>query len=137
MSPQITPGYWICPRCDSKDTYFAPRIVGQVGVARPFEIGEFDVAGGVARSVEKDVALCRTCGERAKWINEVRVYSKEEENRFGIYWNWACLIFGTGTTIFTVMMSEFGYGWEGVVLMIIGIGSGISGLVGLIRNSSK
>ena len=108
-----------------------------MGIARPFEVGDFDVAGGVARSIEKDVALCRACGERAKWINEMRVYSKEEEKKGELYWYWACLIFGVGVTIFTVKMSEFGYGWDGVLLMILGIGSGVSGLVGLIKNSEK
>lgn len=106
-------------------------------MARPFEVGDFDIAGGVAKSIEKDVALCRSCGERAKWINEVRIYSNEEENKAELFWYWACLIFGIVVTIFTVNMSEFGFGWEGVLLMFLGIGSGVSGLVGLIKKSKK
>ncbi len=79
MSPKITPSYWICPRCDERDNYYyAPRVVGQVGLARGFEIGDVEFAGGGAQSVEKEVALCKKCGERVKFVAEVVEYSPEE-----------------------------------------------------------
>ena len=79
MSPKTTPSYWICPRCDQRDNYyFAPRVVGQVGMARGFEIGDAEFIGGGAHSVEKEVALCKNCGERVKYIAEVIEYSAEE-----------------------------------------------------------
>ena len=71
MSPTVTPGYWQCPRCNSTDHYFAPRVVGQIGVANPLQIGDNEFAVGGARSVEKDVALCKSCGERSKWIADL------------------------------------------------------------------
>lgn len=133
MSPQITPGYWICPRCDSRDTYFAPRVVGQVGMARPFEIGNVDMAGGVARNVEKDVALCKECGERSKWVPEVRIYSPEEQKRMNKGWSIASIAFGIPVGIFTIKMSEYGYGWEGTFLMILSIGFILVGIAGVIN----
>lgn len=79
MSPKITPGYRICPRCDQRDNfYLAPRVVGQIGVARGFEIGDAEFVGGGAQSVEKEVELCKNCGERVKYIAEVVEYSAEE-----------------------------------------------------------
>jgi hypothetical protein len=110
MSPTITPGYWQCPRCNSTDHYFAPRVVGQVGVANPMQIGENEFAGGIARSVEKDVALCRSCGERAKWIPEVRTYSAEESKTRLKNWCIFLAIISTAYFFFTVKMAEFG--WE-------------------------
>jgi hypothetical protein len=136
MSPQITPGYWICPRCDSRDTYFAPRVVGQVGMARPFEIGNVDMAGGVARNVEKDVALCKECGERSKWVPEVRIYSSEEQKRMSKGWSIASITFGIPVGIFTIKMSEFGWAAEGYFLMFLSACFCLGGVIGL-RNASK
>jgi hypothetical protein len=79
MSPKITPSYRICPRCDQRDNYYlAPRVVGQVGIARNFEIGDAEFIGGGAQSVEKEVELCKNCGERVKYVAEVVEYSPEE-----------------------------------------------------------
>ena len=68
MSPKITPGYRICPRCDQRDNfYLAPRVVGQIGVARGFEIGDAEFVGGGAQSVEKEVEYsAEESRERAK-----------------------------------------------------------------------
>ena len=79
MSPKITPSYWICPRCEQRDNhYYAPRVVGQIGIARGFEIGDAEFAGGGAKSVEKEVALCKNCGERVKFVAEIVELSPEE-----------------------------------------------------------
>ena len=79
MSPKITPSYRICPRCDQRDNYYlAPRVVGQVGIARGFEIGDAEFIGGGAKSVEAEVELCKNCGERVKYVAEVVEYSAEE-----------------------------------------------------------
>ncbi len=84
MSPKITPSYWICPRCETRDSYYyAPRVVGQVGIARGFEIGDSEFIGGGAKSVEKEVALCKNCGERVKFVAEVVEYSDEETRERG------------------------------------------------------
>lgn len=84
MSPKITPGYRICPRCDQRDNfYLAPRVVGQIGIARGFEIGDSDFIGGGAQSVEKEVELCKNCGERVKFVAEVVEYSLEETHARG------------------------------------------------------
>ena len=84
MSPKITPGYRICPRCDQRDNfYLAPRVVGQIGVARGFEIGDAEFVGGGAQSVEKEVELCKNCGERVKYVAEVVEYSPEETRQLG------------------------------------------------------
>jgi len=84
MSPKITPSYWICPRCETRDDYYyAPRVVGQVGIARGFEIGDSEFIGGGAQSVEKEVALCKKCGERVKFVAEIVEYSPEETRERG------------------------------------------------------
>ena len=84
MSPKITPSYWICPRCETRDDYYyAPRVVGQVGIARGFEIGDSEFIGGGAQSVEKEVALCKKCGERVKFVAEIVEYSAEESRERG------------------------------------------------------
>ena len=84
MSPKTTPSYWICPRCDQRDNYYhAPRVVGQVGIARGFEIGDAEFIGGGAQSVEKEVALCKNCGERVKFVAEIVEYSAEETRERG------------------------------------------------------
>jgi len=84
MSPKTTPSYWICPRCDQRDNYYrAPRVVGQVGIARGFEIGDADFVGGGTQSVEKEVELCKNCGERVKFVAEVIEYSLEETRERG------------------------------------------------------
>jgi hypothetical protein len=84
MSPKTTPGYRICPRCDERDNYYlAPRVVGQVGIARGFEIGDAEFIGGGAKSVEAEVELCKNCGERVKYVAEVVEYSAEETRQRG------------------------------------------------------
>jgi hypothetical protein len=84
MSPKITPGYRVCPRCDQRDNYYlAPRVVGQVGIARNFEIGDAEFIGGGAQSVEKEVELCKNCGERVKFVAEIVEYSAEETRERG------------------------------------------------------
>ena len=79
MSPKITPSYRICPRCEQRDNYYlAPRVVGQIGIARNFEIGDAEFIGGGAQPVEKEVELCKNCGERVKYVAPVVEYSAEE-----------------------------------------------------------
>ena len=73
----ITPGYHECPRCLTRDVYFAKRAVGQVG-------NLMDLPEGIANpkigfDIEKDVAICRACGERANWIPEKTEYSDSEK----------------------------------------------------------
>jgi hypothetical protein len=73
----ITPGYHECPRCLTRDVYFAKRAVGQVG-------NLIDLPEGIANpkigfDIEKDVAICRACGERANWIPEKTEYSDSEK----------------------------------------------------------
>lgn len=132
MSPKITPGYWQCPRCDSKDVYFAPRVVGQVGIGRGFELGDVEIGGGgLARGVEKDVALCKACSERMKWIPEIRVYSKEEEKNKAYKVNLFYLFFGLPCVILPFWFSTYGWSWESTILLLIGSAFTISGLVGL------
>lgn len=82
MSPKRTPAYYICPRCSSKDIYFATRSAGSIG-------NIIDLPSGMANptvgyQMEKKVAFCRPCGERADYVPEVVVYSdreKEEKER--------------------------------------------------------
>jgi len=84
MTPQITPSYWECPRCNQRDNYYlAPRVVGQVGMARGFDIGENEMAGGISKAIEKDVQLCKDCGERVKFYPEIVTYSREETKQRG------------------------------------------------------
>lgn len=84
MSPNIVPSYWECPRCNERDnSYLAPRVVGQVGMARGFDIGDNEMAGGISRAVEKEVQLCKSCGERVKFFPEVVTYSDEESRERG------------------------------------------------------
>ena len=72
-----TPGYHECPRCLTRDVYFAKRAIGQVG-------NLMDLPEGVANpkigfDIEKDVAICRACGERANWIPAKTEYSDSEK----------------------------------------------------------
>lgn len=110
MSPTVTPGYWQCPRCNSTDHYFAPRVVGQIGMANPLQVGDNEFVVGGARSVEKDVALCKLCGERSKWIAEIRTYSPEESRSRKRGWSFFLAIVSAAYFLFTVKMAEFG--WE-------------------------
>jgi len=105
-------------------------------MARPFEIGNVDMAGGVARNVEKDVALCKECGERSKWVPEVRIYSSEEQKRMSKGWSIASIAFGIPVGIFTIKMSEFGWAAEGYFLMFLSACFCLGGVIGL-RNASK
>ena len=137
MSPKITPGYWQCPRCDSKDFYFAPRVVGQVGIGRGFEIGDVDMGAGIARGVEKDVALCRGCSERMKWIPEVRSYSKEEEQGIAQKISWFYLIFGIPCLILPFWFSStIGWDWTSTGLLLIGVGFISAGVMGLSKGKN-
>lgn len=136
MSPTVTPGYWQCPRCNSTDHYFAPRIVGQVGMANPIQIGENDFALGGARNVEKDVALCRACGERAKWIPEVVTYSPEEARSRKKGWGVFLAIVSAAYFLFTVKMAEFG--WELLhVAMAAGSAATFIGSISMIVKSAE
>lgn len=77
MSPQVTPGYYECPRCGSRNAYFAKRSFGQIGNLIDLPSGVGNPAFGV--NIEKDVALCFECRERMNWIKEVVKYSSEEQ----------------------------------------------------------
>jgi hypothetical protein len=106
-------------------------------MARPFGIGDVDLAGGVARNVEKDVALCKECGERSKWIPEVRVYSAEEQRRMNKGWSVASALFGIPLGIFSIKMSEFGWTGESYFLMAGSIGLVVFGLAGILKSKKS
>jgi hypothetical protein len=73
---KTTPGFYECPRCLKRDIYFAKRQVGQIGNLMDLPEGIANPA--VSLGVEKDVALCRECGERANWTPEKVEYTDEE-----------------------------------------------------------
>lgn len=73
---RITPGFYECPRCLKRDIYFAKRQVGQIGNLMDLPQGIANPA--VSLGVEKVVALCRACGERANWTPEKVEYTDEE-----------------------------------------------------------
>lgn len=73
---KVTPGYHECPRCLKREIYFAKRQVGQIGNLMDLPQGIANPA--VSMGVERDVALCRECGERANWIPEKIEYTDEE-----------------------------------------------------------
>ena len=75
---EITPGYYTCPRCNSRDHYFAKRTVGQIGVAGDFNT---PVNPGMLRGVEADVALCRECGERMNYTPQQKIAETEKEKQ--------------------------------------------------------
>ena len=72
-----TPGFYECPRCLKRDIYFAKRVVGQIGNIIDLPQGVTNPKFGL--DVEKDVALCRECGERANWIPEKVEYTESEQ----------------------------------------------------------
>jgi hypothetical protein len=77
MVPITTPGYHQCPRCASRDIYFAARSAGTIGNIVDLPNGMANPAIGY--QMEKKVALCRACGERADWFAEKIEYSEEEK----------------------------------------------------------
>jgi hypothetical protein len=80
MCPQVIPGFWKCPRCEIvDDIYFALRHTGSVGIGPIVDMGDFNVASGVSKSVENRVALCKQCGERADYYEEQKIYSDQEK----------------------------------------------------------
>jgi hypothetical protein len=52
-------------------------------MARNFEIGDAEFIGGGAQPVEKEVELCKNCGERVKFVAEIVEYSAEETRERG------------------------------------------------------
>lgn len=74
--PTVVPGYWECPRCKGREVYFAKREVGTIGTL--IDLPNGPATPGIARSVEKDVALCYECRERANWIPPRTEFSEEE-----------------------------------------------------------
>lgn len=80
MCPQIIPGFWKCPRCETvDDIYYALRHTGSVGIGPIVDVGEFNVAAGISKGVEKRVAICKQCGERADYFEERKIYSDSEK----------------------------------------------------------
>lgn len=73
---QVYEGYHECPRCKERDIYFAKRQFGQIGNLIDLPQGVTNPA--LSMGVEKDVALCRNCGERATWFPERVEYTPEE-----------------------------------------------------------
>jgi hypothetical protein len=73
----VTPGYHECPKCLTHDVYFAKRAVGQVG--NFIDLPEGITNPKIGFDIEKDVAICRACGERANWIPEKTEYSDAEK----------------------------------------------------------
>ena len=62
---------------DINDVYFAKRAVGQVG--NFIDLPEGITNPKIGFDIEKDVAICRDCGERANWIPEKTEYSDAEK----------------------------------------------------------
>lgn len=97
--PTTIPGYHLCPRCNGRDIYFAKRTVGQIGNIIDLPNGVSNPAVGY--NVERKVALCRECGERADWIPEKIEYTKEEsasktrKTSLTLMWISAFAFFGT------------------------------------------
>lgn len=75
--------YWKCPRCDGNDLYYAPRQVSTYGLGRQFDgfdaDSELDQVGFVQRPVERNVLLCKNCGEKA--VRHTRVKTSAELER--------------------------------------------------------
>lgn len=76
MSPTHIPGYHLCPRCNSRNVYFALRTVGSVG-------NLVDLPEGIANpnskvEIERKVPICRECGERSNWVPPKNIYSSTE-----------------------------------------------------------
>ena len=135
MSPAVTTGFWKCPRCSSTDHYFAPRVVGQVGIANPIQIGDNEFAVGGARSVEKEVALCRACGERSKWIPEVVIYSPKEARSRKIGWSIFLAIISAAYFVFTVKMAEFGWDFTLYVMAAGAAAIFIASITAIVKSS--
>lgn len=97
---KVTPGYWECPRCKSREIYFAKRTIGTVGTLVDLPQGVANP--GIARNVEKDVALCHECRERANWIPEKIEYTEEEKQaknkKSSLVWGWIFALLGTVLT---------------------------------------
>lgn len=74
--PEVIPAYWLCPRCQGRDVYFAKRVVGQIGTILDLPYGVSNP--GFFSSVEKEVPLCKNCGEGMNKIDEKKFYAKEE-----------------------------------------------------------
>ena len=76
---KIIPEKWVCPRCKSENVYFAKRQVGQMGGLVDNPNSNFSPA--FTRGIERDVALCRDCGERMNWRKEKKIAETEAEKR--------------------------------------------------------
>lgn len=136
MSPKVTPGYHECPRCKSRNTYFAKRVVGQIGNLIDLPEGVSNPAA--AMNIEKDVALCYDCRERMNWIPEKVEYSPEEQKSRGKknkkYW-------GIFLMILNLPLLYFGYQLyiefdESPLYLLLGI-AGLIYAIGLLIASSK
>ena len=99
----MTPGYWHCPRCSSKDLYKAPRQVGTMGFGRSFDgfdsNPDLESVGFAQRSLEKEVLLCRACGERAVYVKRVKHYTKAEQKSNDVNFGIFMLVIGIGSAI--------------------------------------
>ena len=76
---EIIPETFDCPKCFGTDYYFAKRQVGQIGAL--LDLPNVDSSSGFTRSVEKDVAICRNCGERMNHTPQKAVLNKKENIR--------------------------------------------------------
>ena len=76
---KIIPEKFDCPKCFGTDYYFAKRQVGQIGAF--LDLPNADSNSGFTRSVEKDVAICRNCGEKMNHIPQKAILNKKENTK--------------------------------------------------------
>lgn len=84
---EIIPESYDCPKCLGTDYYFAKRQVGQIGSFLDLPNGVSNP--GFTRGIEKDVAICRDCGERMNHIAQKTILNKKENKQA----NWIILAF--------------------------------------------
>lgn len=133
----ITPGYWYCPRCQSKDLYRAPRQVGSVGIGRAFDgfdsDSDLESIGLVQRPLELQVWLCRNCGERAVHQKQVKHLTLEEQKssdtNFGAFLLTVSVFSFVGGI--SSVKSEDSWGW---LFIVAGLFFGSIGLLVLSSN---
>ena len=70
---------WLCPRCQGSDAYGAEKQNGQVSSLIDSSNNAFNPA--FTWAIKADVALCRNCGERMKFVKERKVVETKEEKQ--------------------------------------------------------
>lgn len=73
------PNNRLCPRCQGSVAYGAEKQNGQVDSL--IDSSNNAVNPAFARAIKADVALCRNCGERMKFVKERKVVETKEEKQ--------------------------------------------------------